>query len=82
MIYPICLYGNPVLRKKALPIEQDYPGLEKIIENMWETMYNSDGVGLAAPQAGLSIDCLLWMVPILPMKNLVWKVLRRCLLIP
>lgn len=55
MIYPICLYGDPVLRKKAIPIEQDHPGLEKIIENMWETMYNSDGVGLAAPQAGLSL---------------------------
>jgi len=55
MNYPVVLYGNPLLRRKAKPIEKDHEGLNEIIENMWETMYNSDGVGLAAPQAGLSI---------------------------
>jgi peptide deformylase len=55
MNYPVVLYGNPLLRKKAKPIDKDHEGLNEIIENMWETMYNSDGVGLAAPQAGLSI---------------------------
>jgi peptide deformylase len=55
MNYPVILYGNPLLRRKAKPIEKDHEGLNEIIENMWETMYNSDGVGLAAPQAGLSI---------------------------
>jgi len=44
-----------VLRKKAKPIEKSHAGLEQIIENMWETMYSSDGVGLAAPQAGMSV---------------------------
>lgn len=44
-----------MLRKKAEPIKKSHPGLEKILENMWETMYSSDGAGLAAPQAGMSI---------------------------
>ncbi len=55
MKYPITVYGDPILRKKAKPIEQDKEGLSEIIENMWETMYYSDGVGLAAPQVGKSI---------------------------
>jgi peptide deformylase len=55
MIYPVTVYGDPLLRKKTKPIEKDHEGLSEIIENMWETMYNSDGVGLAAPQVGLSI---------------------------
>ena len=55
MQYPITVYGDPLLRKKAVKIERDHPGLMEIIDNMWETMYNSDGAGLAAPQAGLSI---------------------------
>ncbi|MEZ5013197.1 MAG: peptide deformylase [Chitinophagales bacterium] len=55
MILPIVGYGNPVLRKMAEPISADYPGLQELIANMWETMYNGRGVGLAAPQIGLSI---------------------------
>jgi peptide deformylase len=55
MKYPVTVYGDPILRKKAQPIDKDYEGLQEIIENMWETMYYSDGVGLAAPQVGLSI---------------------------
>lgn len=55
MNYPVTLYGDPLLRKKAIPVEKNHEGLEEIIENMWKTMYNSDGVGLAAPQVGLSI---------------------------
>lgn len=55
MIYPVVVYGDPVLRKVAKPIEKNYEGLSEIIENMWETMYQSEGVGLAAPQIGLSI---------------------------
>ncbi len=55
MIYPVTVYGDPVLRKRALPVERDYEGLTAILENMWETMYVSDGVGLAAPQVGLSL---------------------------
>jgi peptide deformylase len=55
MIYPIVIYGSPVLRKVAEEIDKDYPELEKFVEDMWETMYVSDGVGLAAPQVGKSI---------------------------
>ena len=55
MILPIYALGQPVLKKVATPIEPDYPGLSELIENMWETMYNADGVGLAAPQIGKSI---------------------------
>ncbi len=55
MILPIVAYGDPVLRKKATPISSDYPGLDELIENMFETMYGASGVGLAAPQIGKSI---------------------------
>ena len=59
MILPIYLYGQPVLRKVAEPIESDYPALKELIENMYQTMYFSEGVGLAAPQIGLSIRLLV-----------------------
>lgn len=55
MILPIYLYGHPVLRKEAEDIEPDYPELKKLIDDMFETMYHSDGVGLAAPQIGKAI---------------------------
>ena len=55
MNYPIYVYGSPVLRKVAEDITKDYEGLEKLIDDMFETMYASDGVGLAAPQIGKSI---------------------------
>lgn len=55
MIRPIIAYGDPVLRKKAVEIDEDYPDLNLLLEDMFETMYNSQGVGLAAPQIGLSI---------------------------
>lgn len=55
MIYPVTVYGDQVLRKKAQPVDENYEGLNDIIQNLWETMYHSDGVGLAAPQVGLSI---------------------------
>ena len=55
MILPIVAYGSPVLRKVCDDITPDYPGLDKLIADMWETMYNSNGVGLAAPQINASI---------------------------
>ncbi|ALM21567.1 peptide deformylase [Nonlabens tegetincola] len=55
MIYPVVAYGDPVLRKVAKDIPQDYPKLKEIIENMWETMYGASGVGLAAPQVGMPL---------------------------
>lgn len=55
MILPIYVYGQPVLRKVAEDIAPDYPNLKELIENMFETMDNAEGVGLAAPQIGLPI---------------------------
>ena len=54
MILPILAYGNPVLKKKAKNISNDFIKLNEFIENMWETMNNANGVGLAAPHVGLS----------------------------
>lgn len=55
MILPIYAYGSPVLREVGKPISADYQGLNELISNMFETMYNANGVGLAAPQIGRSI---------------------------
>jgi peptide deformylase len=55
MIMPVVAYGHPVLKKVAAEISPDYPDLKKFVEDMWETMYISDGVGLAAPQVNRSI---------------------------
>jgi len=59
MILPIVAYGAPVLKKKATDITKDYPKLDVLIENMFETMYNAYGVGLAAPQVALPIRMFL-----------------------
>lgn len=55
MILPIVAYGDPVLKRKAKDIPKDYPKLQQLIDDMFETMYNAQGVGLAAPQIGKSI---------------------------
>ncbi len=55
MIYPIYVYGTPVLRKKAKEIPRDFEGLDELIDSMFETMTYSEGVGLAAPQIGMSL---------------------------
>lgn len=55
MILPIVVYGDPVLRKVAVDIDKDYPGLDQLIKDMFETMYAASGVGLAAPQVGKAI---------------------------
>lgn len=59
MILPITAYGHPILRKVAVEIDRDYPGLDALIANMYETMYATRGVGLAAPQVNLSIRLLV-----------------------
>jgi peptide deformylase len=55
MILPVYAYGQPVLRQKAAEIDKDYPNLQGLIADMFETMYASNGIGLAAPQIGLGI---------------------------
>ncbi len=65
MILPIYLYGQPVLRKVCKDIDADYPNLKQLIDNMFETMYAADGIGLAAPQIGL--DIRLFVVDLEPL---------------
>ncbi len=55
MILPIYTYGQPVLRKVAEDIDKDYPNLKELVQNMWDTLASSEGIGLAAPQIGLPI---------------------------
>jgi peptide deformylase len=59
MIYPIHVYGMPVLRKVAQDIDSNYEGLQELIADMYETMYQADGIGLAAPQVGKSIRLIV-----------------------
>ena len=69
MILPIVAYGENILKTKAVNITSGYPELKKLINDMWETMYNANGVGIAAPQIGKSIRlfvidaCLLYTSP-------------------
>ena len=55
MILPILSYGNSILKKKCVDIDSSYPNLNELINDMWDTMYNAEGVGLAAPQIGRKI---------------------------
>ncbi len=55
MILPIIAYGNPILRKETEDIDKNYPNLPSLLSNMFDTMHNAEGVGLAAPQVGLNI---------------------------
>jgi len=55
MVYPIVVYGSPILRQVAREIDPGYPGLKQLLADMFETMYKADGMGLAAPQIGKSI---------------------------
>jgi len=59
MILPVVAFGNPVLKKAAQEVSPDHPGLKELIENMWDTMYPADGVGLAAPQVGHSLRIIV-----------------------
>ena len=55
MVYPIIVYGDPILRKRAQDIPRDFQGLEQLIQDMFDTMYAAHGIGLAAPQIGKGI---------------------------
>ena len=59
MTLPIVAYGDPVLKKKAENISPDYPGLKKLIEDMFETMYDAGGIGLAATQVDAHLQILV-----------------------
>ncbi len=59
MKLPVYLYGHPVLRRESEPIDKNYPELAKLIDDMWACMYESEGVGLAAPQIGKNIKLIV-----------------------
>jgi len=59
MVLPVYIYGHPILRQEAEDITPDYPELEKLIKDMFETMYHTEGIGLAAPQIGKSIAVIV-----------------------
>jgi peptide deformylase len=67
MILPIVVYGAPILKSEAEAVSADYPDLQILIENMYETMYNAKGVGLAAPQIGLPLT--LFIIDSTPMEG-------------
>ncbi|MEA3445321.1 MAG: peptide deformylase [Bacteroidota bacterium] len=82
MILPITAYGHPILRKKTVEFDENYPGLQELINNMFETMYKSQGVGLAAPQVNRSLR--LFIIDATPMGNDVeeFKDFKRAFLNP
>lgn len=59
MILPIVGYGHSILRKPSQDIPKDYPNIKELVDNMFETMYHANGIGLAAPQVNLSISVLV-----------------------
>jgi peptide deformylase len=59
MILPICIYGDPRLRSQCKEVHPDYPSLDILITNMFDTMYNANGLGLAAPQIGLNFKLFI-----------------------
>ncbi len=77
MILPIYLYGQPVLRKVAEDITPDYPQLTELIEDMFETMHNAEGIGLAAPQIGLAIRLVVVDLDVLSEDYPEYKDFRR-----
>lgn len=78
MILPVYIYGQPVLRKVAEDITPDYPNLKELIANMYETMDNADGVGLAAPQIGLPIRVVVVDLDVLSADLPEYKGFRKC----
>lgn len=67
MIMPIYIYGNEILKNDCVNISSDYKDLELLINNMFETMYNANGIGIAAPQVGLSIN--LFVIDLSPLEE-------------
>lgn len=82
MILPIYTYGQPVLRKVAQDIDANYPELDKLIENMWDTLASSEGIGLAAPQIGLDIRLVVIDLDVLKEDMPEYEGLRRVYINP
>ena len=82
MILPIYVYGQPVLREEAKDITPDYPELEQLIQNMYETLDRSEGIGLAAPQIGLPIRLVVINLDVLSDEYPEYKDFRRAYINP
>jgi peptide deformylase len=82
MILPIYTYGQPVLRQEAPDITPDYPNLKELVANMFETLTAADGVGLAAPQIGLSIRVVVIDLDVLKDEYPVYKDFRKAYINP
>ena len=82
MIYPITVYGLPVLKKVATEITPDYPNLSTVIEDMYKTLTNAEGVGLAAPQVNLSIKLFIVDLTCLAEENPIYKDFKKTFINP
>ena len=82
MILPIYIYGQPVLRKVAEDISPDYPELKQLIADMWETLAESEGIGLAAPQIGRAIRLVVIDLDVLSEDMPEYKGFRRAFITP
>ncbi|MBQ9668850.1 MAG: peptide deformylase [Prevotella sp.] len=82
MILPIYIYGQPVLRKVAEDITPDYPELNQLIADMWETLAESEGIGLAAPQIGRSIRLVVIDLDVISEDFPEYKGFRRAFINP
>lgn len=82
MILPVYVYGNAVLRDKTKDIDKNYPELNTLIENMFETMYEADGVGLAAPQVGYSLRLFIIDTDVMQKEDASLKGFKRCFINP
>lgn len=82
MIYPITVYGHPVLRKETAEIEKDYPNLSLLIDDMFKTMHHADGVGLAAPQIGLPIRLFVVDLTIFEEKDPIYAGFKKVFINP
>ena len=82
MILPIYTYGQPILKKETQELTPDYPDLSQIIQNMWETLEYSGGVGLAAPQVGLPIRMAIIDLDIISDDEPKYKGYKRCCINP
>ena len=82
MILPIYIYGQPVLRKEAQDIPKDYPQLDEFLQNMFETLDASEGIGLAAPQVGQSIRVVVIDLDVLAEDMPQYKGFRKAFINP
>jgi peptide deformylase len=82
MIYPITIYGNPVLRKETKEIDKDYPDLAQLLDNMFQTMSHADGVGLAAPQIGLQVRIFVVDLNVLADRDPIYEGFKKVFINP